>query len=180
MALGVRDPGALPNVFARVQQARQLRQHEGLDRALATVIQALSDFALTQSELNKRLWESNRGLPAPHAESHIYGDDAIGGNLGGDTLTGIGYKDVSADYTFEKHVWLVRADASGGNVTVTLPPASYRPGRIAAVAKVDDTVNLVTIDGNVAEEIAGEASFDLLLGGETLSLISNGTTWSPV
>jgi len=192
MPLNIRDPGSLPNVFARVEDARALlgrsldqrdpqQAVKDIDEQLRTIVRSLVALAATQHELNKRLWESNKGLPAPHAETHIHGDDALGGDLGDGNLVGINVKTVTVDYTFESDVWLVRGDASGGALTVTLPPASDRPGRLVAVSKVDDTVNPVTIapsSGNMLAEESG--SFDLVLQSEVLSLISNGSDWTVV
>ena len=59
----VRNPGYLPNVAARVEAARQMLAQRDLDEDLRKVIQSLLDLATTQHELNKHLWESNRGLP---------------------------------------------------------------------------------------------------------------------
>lgn len=181
MPLGDRNPGSLPNVFARVEAARALLGKRDLDEQVRTVVTSLVALATTQAELNKRLWESNRGLPVPHAESHIHGDDAIGGDLGDSGLVGINVKTVSFDYTFEKDVWLVRGDASGGDITIKLPPASDRPGRLVAVSKVDDSVHYVTIrpsSGNLLAEASED--FSLRRQSEVLSLISNGSDWTIV
>jgi hypothetical protein len=79
MPLNVRNPGALPNVFARVESARALLANRKLDEDVRSVVEALLALATTQHELNKRLWESNRGIPFPHGESHKGGDDDLTG-----------------------------------------------------------------------------------------------------
>lgn len=180
MALGVRDPGALPNVLARVEKTREILRTPALEPTLRGVIQGLLALATTQHELNKRLWEGDKGIPEPHADSHIWGDDALGGNLGGGSLSNISVRTVSSDTTLLGDDWLIRANASSAAITVTLPPASDRPGRLVAVAKVDDSINAVTIAGSASETIAGDATFDLVAESEALSLISNGTEWTVV
>jgi len=63
MAINVRDPGSLPNVFARVERARALLSDRKLDRDVREIVESLVALASTQHELNKRLWECLRGLP---------------------------------------------------------------------------------------------------------------------
>jgi hypothetical protein len=178
--VGLRNPGALPNVLARVEAARGVLNRA--DPEVRTVVEGLLSFAMTQHELNRRLWDMARSLPVPHASEHVFGDDQIGGNLGDGNLVGINVKATGVDYTFESKVWLVRADASGGDVTVTLPPVTDRPGRLVAVAKVDDSVNLVTVAASGGDTLAGDASFDLRRESEVLSLISDDVSgdWAVV
>lgn len=80
MAIGVRDPGSLPDVFARVEIARQLLQDRRLDKDVRTVVEAVIALALTQHELNKRLWEGKKGTGEPHADTHKGGDDQVVGS----------------------------------------------------------------------------------------------------
>ncbi len=70
MALGVRDPGYLPNVLARVEKTRLLLSKGGLEPDLREAIEGILALATTQHELNKRLWEGKKGFPHPHAETH--------------------------------------------------------------------------------------------------------------
>jgi hypothetical protein len=174
MTVGVRDPGYLPNVLARVEKTRALLAKGNLEADLREAIEAILALATTQHELNKRLWEGKKGVPEPHADSHIWGDDALGGNLGGGNLKNINVRTVTSSTTLLEDEWLIRADASGGAITVTLPPAADRPGRLVAVAKIDTVrANEVTIAASGSDTIAGEASFDLRLESEVLSLISD-------
>lgn len=82
MPLNVRNPGALPNVFARVEEARALLAAAQLPPEVRKVCESLVAFASTQAELNKRLWESKKGVPEPHGETHMglpgQVDDALG------------------------------------------------------------------------------------------------------
>jgi hypothetical protein len=79
MAVNVRDPGSLPNVFARVERARVLLSGRKLDGDVREIVESLVALASTQHELNKRLWESKKGSPEPHAETHKAGDDDLTG-----------------------------------------------------------------------------------------------------
>lgn len=179
MAVGPRNPGALPNVLARVEKTRLLLHKSEIKAEVRALVEAVLALATTQHELNKRLWEGKKGSPEPHGDTHIYGDDAIGGVLGGKPLVLIPVRTVTSATTVGDDDWLIRADASGGAFTVTLPPASDRPGRLVAVAKVDDSLNAVTISPSGADTLAGDAeSFDLLAESEVLSLISNGADWT--
>lgn len=63
MTIGVRNPGELPNVYARVENARALLANRKLDDDTRAVVDSLVALASTQHELNKRLWEALRGLP---------------------------------------------------------------------------------------------------------------------
>lgn len=83
MPLNVRNPGALPNVYAHCAEARALLQDQKLDKSVRKAVEALLALASTQHELNKRLWESKKGVPEPHSDSHMglpgLVDDSISG-----------------------------------------------------------------------------------------------------
>lgn len=84
MPLNNRNPGSLPNAYAATEMARSLLAKQNLDPDVKAVIQALLTFSFTQAEINKRLWESRKGLPEPHSETHLGGpgstDDSLAGN----------------------------------------------------------------------------------------------------
>jgi hypothetical protein len=84
MPLNSRNPGALPNVFARCEDARTLLAKAKLDADLKALVGSVLAFAQTQHELNKRLWEAKKGLPEPHSETHLGSagatDDSLSGN----------------------------------------------------------------------------------------------------
>lgn len=79
MAVDVRPPGNLPNVYARLEAARGLLSNPDLDASTRSVVEALMSLASTQHELNKRLWDRYLGSPAPHAFAHMGGDDSVEG-----------------------------------------------------------------------------------------------------
>jgi len=71
---------------------------------------------------------------------------------------------------------LVIIDASGENVTATLPAAaSYSGFRFYFLAS--DVSNTVTIDGNGAETINGSANFTIDTQWGCFILVSDGTEW---
>jgi hypothetical protein len=79
MPLGVRNPGALPNVLARVEGLRASLGDKDLDEGVRIAIDGILRFAQTQHELNKRLWESKKGNTEHHAETHKGADDNLSG-----------------------------------------------------------------------------------------------------
>lgn len=89
-------------------------------------------------------------------------------------------RDVSANATVDQHDYLVRADASGGDVTVTLPPAADSEGMVVNVKKVDSSANVVTIDGDGTELLDDAETFDLVLQGENLMMQCDGSSWAVI
>jgi len=79
MPVGVRDPGYLPNVLARVEAARRLLRKSDLDESTRVIIEGVLALATTQHELNKRLWEGSKGFAEPHADTHKGADDSVSG-----------------------------------------------------------------------------------------------------
>lgn len=84
---------------------------------------------------------------------------------------------VSADYdVLTKDVYIL-VDASGGPVTISLPSQNFEvTGRMIYIKKIDSTRNHVIIDGN-SFDIDGESTFDLILQGEEVPVMSDGTNW---
>ena len=70
----------------------------------------------------------------------------------------------------------VNCDTSGGNITVTLPPASANTGSIISVKKTD-AANTVTIDANGAETIDDALTATLSTQWEMISLVCDGSAW---
>lgn len=71
---------------------------------------------------------------------------------------------ITADTTLGLgHAGLVNVDASGGNVTLTLPPASTLPGLRYTILRTDSSGNSVTIapDSGNPDTVIGEASLSL-------------------
>tara|TARA_R110002167_G_scaffold366375_1_gene595571 strand:+ start:31655 stop:32119 length:465 start_codon:yes stop_codon:yes gene_type:complete len=79
--------------------------------------------------------------------------------------------EISADYTVATTSGIIRVDASGGSITVTLPPVAAIKGYEFTVKRVDSVTfaNKVTIIGTGAELIDGHA------GGIDLYFLSSCT-----
>ena len=64
-------------------------------------------------------------------------------------------------------------DATGGAVTITLPPAAGNAGKMCGVAKNDASANAVTLSG----QLNGVASTDLTVQYTALLMVSTGSEW---
>lgn len=72
----------------------------------------------------------------------------------------------------------ILADATGAAFTITLPTAaSAGDGFKVAFVKADASGNAITIDGNGAETINGQANYTLSGQGEAVFLVTDGTAW---
>lgn len=86
----------------------------------------------------------------------------------------------SANYTIltTDEGFLVLVDASSGAVTITLPvAATAADGFSIRVLKTDNSVNLVTVDGDGAETIDGQTTFVLGNQYDAALFVTNATTW---
>ncbi|HYF45357.1 MAG TPA: hypothetical protein VD926_04040 [Acidimicrobiales bacterium] len=118
--------------------------------------------------------------------SNLFFDDA-NNRLGLDTGTPLSTLDVNGSlglkirsvtvgtYTAADEAVLL-ADTGSGSITYELPAAASVNRRVYTVVKTA-SANTVTIDPNGAETISGAATFAFTTQYETVSFISNGTTW---
>lgn len=84
---------------------------------------------------------------------------------------------ISSNATADDTAVVYLVDASGGPVTLSLPPAASAERRIYHVKKIDSSLNAVTIDGDGAETIDGQATQALISQYDALQLVSDGTEW---
>jgi hypothetical protein len=77
---------------------------------------------------------------------------------------------VSGDY-------LIVADAAGGAITMTLPPAALVPGRIYTFKRINSGANAVVIDPSGAETIDGAATYTLSAQWNSVTIMNNGIAW---
>jgi len=84
---------------------------------------------------------------------------------------------ITSNYTVPSRNYSVFADATSGAITVTLPLAVKSKGHIIGTSKTDTTSNTVTIQRSGTDLIVGEVSHDLIVDGEVLNFISDGTNW---
>jgi len=69
----------------------------------------------------------------------------------------------------------VLADASSGNITLTLPPVTAN--KVITIVKVDSSSNLVTVDGDGSETINGLLTQDLDTQNHFFTLVGTGSEW---
>ncbi len=83
----------------------------------------------------------------------------------------------TTDFTATENEVVILADATLGNLTITLPAASGVTGRIYIVKKIDTSNNSVIVDPNSTETIDDRTSFNLNKRFASVMFISNGTSW---
>lgn len=72
---------------------------------------------------------------------------------------------------------VILVDTTLGNVIESLPAASDLTGKFYTIKKVDSTVNTVTVDCDGADTVDGETSFVLGLQYDSVTVLSDGTSW---
>lgn len=90
-------------------------------------------------------------------------------------IDGIGSK--SANYTITASDFILLGDASAGAFTFTLPAASGVSKKRYHIKKIDSSGNTITIDGNGAETIDGAITKVLSVQYESITIVSDGTSW---
>lgn len=81
---------------------------------------------------------------------------------------------VTTTYTVLENIYYVRADATAGAFTVTIPAALGRDGRQILICKVDAGVNAITVAATGTDTIQGAATISLAAQWSKALLISNG------
>jgi len=80
---------------------------------------------------------------------------------------------ITANYSVPADIFYVRADATAGAITVTLPTASDLGGRQILVCKVDSSGNAVTVQRRGTDTIESGTSVTLSAQWDKTLLISN-------
>ena len=83
----------------------------------------------------------------------------------------------STDFTADTAASIYLCDATGGNVTVTLPAAADNTHRTYTIKKVDSSANTVIIDGNASETIDGGLTATLTVQYEAVCIACDGSNW---
>lgn len=99
--------------------------------------------------------------------NHAVTDASNWAPLGGNVVT------VTTTYSVLVSDDLVRADATGGSFSITLPTASL--GRRIVIKKIDSSANSVTLLGTVDGGVN-----PIVLGKDSVSLSGNGTSWDQI
>lgn len=83
-----------------------------------------------------------------------------------------------ANYTALTTDDVITCDGSGGSFTVTIYTAVGNTGRVLEIQKTDSVyTNPITIDGNGAETIGGNATTTLNTKDEKVKIVSDGANW---
>lgn len=80
-------------------------------------------------------------------------------------------------YTATDDDFLLRADATGGAIVITLPPAADVLFQVLIIKRLNSGGNSVTIDGKDAETIDRAATFVLSNQYDSINIISDGSEW---
>ncbi|MDN5275060.1 MAG: hypothetical protein JWP06_961 [Candidatus Saccharibacteria bacterium] len=83
----------------------------------------------------------------------------------------------TSNYTITGTDVVIFANATSGNVTITLPVASANAGYRFYVKRIDGSANTCAIAGSGADTIDGQASVSLDLRYTSLTVVSDGSTW---
>lgn len=86
------------------------------------------------------------------------------------------FTSITSDYSANTINEVILADTSGGDITVTLPPAADF-NRYTLHVKKMTAANMLTIDGNGSETIDGSTTAVLVTQYDCLTLVSDGTEW---
>lgn len=87
----------------------------------------------------------------------------------------LGVQDITTNYTIASNDAVILADASGGALTIALPPVTEARGRVLVAKKVDASANTVTISG--ASNIDGAASKVLTAQYDVVRLVAGSASW---
>jgi len=93
-----------------------------------------------------------------------------------DAVSALSTRTLTGDTTLAATDHVVLVDASGGDVTLTLPLAASRLSEFC-IKKIDSSGNTVTIDGNGGETIDGSTTFVLTEQYDALRIFSDATEW---
>lgn len=122
-----------------------------------------SESNLTYDDTNNRLGINEA---APNSSLEVNGSFA-----GAITTT-------ATNLTLDETHYTVLGDASGGNITVTLPLASAAGKREYRIKRIDNSVSdTVTIAPSGADTIDGATSHTLDVQYESVTFVSNGSNW---
>lgn len=115
-------------------------------------------------------------LTAKNSNLYAAGSAEIDGETFMDGNTSCSISAISASANAGTATFII-VDATSAAVTVTLPTASGKAGRMYTIKKIDASANIVTVDGNGAETVDGAADAQLTTQYQVVRVICNGTTW---
>jgi hypothetical protein len=179
--------------------AAEVPTHTHADSANAGTVDHGALDGLSDDDHTQYLKEKASGGTAAEVPTHTHADAANAGTVSHTVLTDIGTNthaqidthigtssihftrpsvvSKTTTYTAGDTEEIVLADATAGAFTVTLPTAASKSGFIYTVKKTDSSAAAVTIDGDGAETIDGDASVDLASQDKVISVVSDGSNW---
>lgn len=96
---------------------------------------------------------------------------------GGGVLPPMGVRTITVSDAVRSNDTLIIADATAGDIVVSLPPAATKQGLEVIVKKISDPPRVVTVQASGSEEIDGAASSDITVKNSAIHLVSDGTAW---
>lgn len=87
------------------------------------------------------------------------------------------YKEVTSDYSLKPGDDVIGADATSGQITVTLPPAASVRGKQYVVKRLNDGVNSVIVDAFGSEQVDQSTGVTLASQDASTTVFSTGTKW---
>ena len=96
---------------------------------------------------------------------------------GGGALPPMNVRTITASDSAAAADTLIIADATAGDITVTLPPAASKTGLEIIVKKISDPPRVVKVQGSGTEEIDGATDIDITVKNEAVHIVSDGTAW---
>lgn len=157
--LSFTDSTAPANYFARIQSRR-------VDANTGTLHIGRRQSAAIVDDINI----NSTGQVGIGTSSHVSSLETAG-SFGAAIAT------VTTNTTLTASHYTVLADATSGNITITLPAVSGTTRRIYVVKKIDSSANTVTIDGNASETIDGATTQVIGTQWQSYTIQSNGTAW---
>lgn len=104
-------------------------------------------------------------------------ENRIASYLQGGGATRGAYRTVTVTGNVASGDYLLICDATGGAITMTLPPAALVAGRIYAFKRINAGANQVIVDAYGAETIDGNLTHTLTPQWNSVTIMSNGTAW---
>lgn len=84
---------------------------------------------------------------------------------------------ITANATIDATDSFILADASSGNIIITLPAASTSSGRTYNIKRIDATANTVSIVRDGSDTIDGATSKSLNIQYESMTFVSSSSSW---
>lgn len=116
-------------------------------------------------------------LSATGGAGQVVKQTSLGAALTVGTVNTVAVVTKIANYTLTANDCVVLADASAGNLTLTLPAANTVSGIQYNLKKIDATGAVVTIEANAAETIDGELQQAISNQYTSMTIVSDGTNW---